>query len=122
MADIMLEAGEVIWQGDDIYIADGGNSIDQQAYLRLTCDVGESIFYPDYGSKLSEYLGRPYTAGNKALVETEAKVRLLEVQGIDEVEDVKIYIAEGEGVKRPCIYAKYSRANETVRSAIKLNV
>ena len=58
MQDILIVNGEVIWTGDDIFVTEGEDAIDQQAYLRATCDLGESIFYDGYGSKLFDIFGK----------------------------------------------------------------
>ena len=71
MQDILVVNGEVIWQEDDIFIIEGEDCIDQQAYLQATCDLGESIFYNGYGSRLFEYLGKLDSETNKALIEAE---------------------------------------------------
>lgn len=108
MQDILVVNGEVIWEGDDIFMIEGEEAIDQQSYLRATCDLGESIFYEEYGSRLFTYLGKPDTQTNKALIEAECMEILRKTEGISEVESVFFYWAETDGVKRPCLRAKYS--------------
>lgn len=111
LQDILVINGEVIWTGDDIFIAEGEDAIDQQAYLRATCDLGESIFYDGYGSRLFEYLGKPDTQTNKALIEAECREVLRKTEGISNVESVDFEWVEIEGEKKPSLRAKYCYEN-----------
>ena len=107
LQDILVVNGEVIWQGDDIFVTEGEDAIDQQAYLRATCDLGESIFYDGYGSKLFEYLGKPDTQTNKALIEAECMEVLRKTEGIADVENVAFEWVDIDGEKKPSLRAKY---------------
>lgn len=111
LQDILVINGEVIWTGDDIFIAEGEDAVDQQAYLRATCDLGESIFYDGYGSRLFEYLGKPDTQTNKALIEAECREVLRKTEGISNVESVDFEWVEIEGEKKPSLRAKYCYEN-----------
>ena len=111
LQDILIVNGEVIWTGDDIFIAEGEDAIDQQAYLRATCDLGESIFYDGYGSRLFEYLGKPDTQTNKALIEAECMEVLRKTERISNVESVAFEWVEIEGEKKPSLRAKYCYEN-----------
>lgn len=124
MSDLLVINGEVIWNGEDIYIAKGKDAIDQEAYLRATCDLGESIFYGDYGSKLFTYLGKPNTASNKALIEAEAKEVLLKTKGIKEVLEVSFRQIVIEDRLYPFIYTKYQYegSEKIVENTIKFLV
>ena len=107
MKDILVVNGEVIWTGDDVAMVEGEDCIDQQAYFRATCDLGESIFYDDYGSKFFEYLGKPDSQTNKALIEAECMEILRKTEGIENVESVAFEWVEIEGEKKPSLRAKY---------------
>lgn len=107
MSDILVVNGEILWENDEIYIVKNDEAIKQQAYLRSTCDLGESIFYDDYGSKLFEYLGKPYSESNKALIEAECKEILRKTKGIKEILEVNLFWANIEEQKKSCIFAKY---------------
>lgn len=107
MSDILVVNGEVVWNGEDLYIVKGNEAVDQEAYLRAVCDLGESVFYGDYGSKLFTYLGKPNTSANKALIEAEAKEVLLKTKGIKEVLEVSFRQIVIEDRLCPFIYAKY---------------
>ena len=124
LQDILVVNGEVIWEDDDIFIAEGEEAIDQQSYLRATCDLGESIFYEEYGCRLFEYLGKPDSQTNRALIEAECMEVLRKTKGISEVESVFFYWAEIEGVKKPCLKAKYSYEgnNNKVEAVFKFAV
>lgn len=111
MQDILVVNGEVVWQGDDIFVVEGEDAIDQQAYLRATCDLGESIFYEEYGSRLFEYLGKPDNETNKALIEAECMEILRKTEGIESVESVAFEWIEIEGQKKPSLRAKYYYEN-----------
>lgn len=107
MSDILVFNGNIIWEGDEIYIAGGNEAIEQEAYLRATCDKGESIFYSEYGSIIFKYFGKPYSETNKALIESEAKEILLQTDGIEEVLEINLkYVVIDDNVF-PCIFAKY---------------
>ena len=124
MKDILVVNGEVIWQGDDIFVAEGEDCIDQQGYLRATCDLGESIFYDDYGSRLFEFLGKPDNETNKALIEAECMEILRKTEGIGTVENVVLKWVEIEGEKKPSLRAKYTyeNTNKTVEATFKFAV
>jgi len=124
MQDILVVNGEVIWTGDDIAIAEGEDAIDQQAYLRATCDLGESIFYEEYGSKLFEYLGKPDTQTNKALIEAECMEMLRKTERIASVESAIFEWVEIEGQKKPSLRAKdcYENTNKKVEAVFKFAV
>ncbi len=107
MKDILVVNGEVIWTGDDIGMVEGEDCIDQQAYFRAICDIGESIFYDEYGSKLFEYLGKPYSETNKALIEAECMEVLRKTEGIADVENVAFEWVDVDGEKKPSLRAKY---------------
>jgi len=109
--DILVVNGELVWQGDDIFVVEGEDAIDQQAYLRATCDLGESIFYEEYGSRLFEYLGKPDNETNKALIEAECMEILRKTEGIESVESVAFEWIEIEGQKKPSLRAKYYYEN-----------
>ena len=124
LQDILIVNGEVIWTGDDIFIAEGEDAIAQQAYLRATCDLGESIFYDGYGSRLFEYLGKPDTQTNKALIEAECREVLRKTEGISNVESVAFEWVEIEGEKKPSLRAKYcyENTNKKVETVFKFAV
>lgn len=124
MSDIFVLNGDIVWEGDEIYIANDKDSINQQAYLRATCDLGESIFYNDYGSRLFTYIGKPNTESNKALIETEAKETLLKVKGISEVIETSLINVNIDDKIFPCIYAKYKYedSDKLIENTFKLSV
>lgn len=124
MSDIFILNGDIVWQGDDIYIVNDTDSVDQQAYLRASCDLGESIFYNDYGSRLFTYIGKPDTESNKALIETEAKETLLKVKGISEVIETSLINVNIDDKIFPCIYAKYKYedSDTVIENTFKLSV
>ena len=124
LQDILVVNGEVIWQGDDIFVTEGEDAIDQQAYLRATCDLGESIFYDGYGSKLFTYLGKPDTQTNKALIEAECMEVLRKTEGIADVESVAFEWVNVNGKRKPSLRAKYRYvgSNNKVETIFKFAV
>ena len=124
MKDILVVNGEIVWTGDDIAMAEGEDCIDQQAYLQATCDLGESIFYDGYGSRLFEYLGKPDNETNKAFVEAECMEVLKKTEGISNVESVVLEWVEIDGEKKPSLRAKYTyqNTNKTVEATFKFVV
>lgn len=124
MQDILVVNGEVVWQGDDIFVVEGEDAIDQQAYLRATCDLGESIFYEEYGSRLFEYLGKPDNETNKALIEAKCMEILRKTEGIESVESVAFEWIEIEGQKKPSLRAKYyyENTNKKIEAVFKFAV
>ncbi|QDX91064.1 DUF2634 domain-containing protein (plasmid) [Brevibacillus laterosporus] len=81
--DVMIANGEIVWNGDEIVMVEGERNVLQQAYLRCMADLGESSFFPEYGSTLRGYLGKPFTKENKLAAkiaaESEVTQRLLMV-------------------------------------------
>ncbi len=69
--DLLLWDGDVVWQGDDIVLCDGVSNKVQQAYLETITDKGESIFYPEYGTKIYQKIGKVLSDGNKELIRQE---------------------------------------------------
>ena len=124
MKDILVVNGEIVWTGDDIAMGEGEDCIDQQAYLQATCDLGESIFYDGYGSRLFEYLGKPDNETNKAFVEAECMEVLRKTEGISNVESVVLEWVEIDGQKKPSLRAKYTyqNTNKTVEAIFKFVV
>lgn len=124
MKDILVVNGEVIWEGDDIGIVEGEDCVDQQAYFRATCDMGESIFYDEYGSKIFEYLGKPDSQTNKALIETECMEVLRKTEGIADVESVAFEWVNVNGKRKPSLRAKYRYvgSNNKVETIFKFAV
>lgn len=124
MKDILVVNGEIVWMGDDIAMTEGEDCIDQQAYLQATCDLGESIFYDGYGSRLFEYLGKPDNETNKAFVEAECMEVLKKTEGISNVESVVLEWVEIDGEKKPSLRAKYTyqNTNKTVEATFKFAV
>ena len=124
MKDILVVNGEIVWMGDDIAMAEGEDCIDQQAYLQATCDLGESIFYDGYGSRLFKYLGKPDNETNKAFVEAECMEVLRKTEGISNVESVVLEWVEIDGQKKPSLRAKYTyqNTNKTVEATFKFVV
>lgn len=124
MKDILVVNGEIVWTGDDIAMVEGEDCIDQQSYLQATCDLGESIFYDGYGSRLFEYLGKPDNETNKAFVEAECMEVLRKTEGISNVESVVLEWVEIDGQKKPSLRAKYTyqNTNKTVEATFKFVV
>lgn len=124
MSDLLIVNGEVIWSGEDLYIVKGNHAVDQEAYLRTICDLGESAFYGDYGSKLFSYLGKPDTSANRAFIEAEAKEALLKTKGIKKVLQVSFRQILIDQTWYPFIYAKYQYegSEETVENTFKFLV
>lgn len=77
--DVMISNGEIVWNGDEIVMIDGERNVIQQAYLRCMADLGESSFFPEYGSTLRGYQGKSFTKENKIAAESEVTQRLLMV-------------------------------------------
>lgn len=69
--------------------------------------LSESIFYDEYGSKLFEYLGKPYSQENKALIEAECMEVLRKTEGIADVESVAFEWVDVNGEKKLSLRAKY---------------
>lgn len=107
MADILVVDGDVIWQSDEMAVIDGPDAVSQQAYLRAVCDLGESIFYDGYGSRLFQYLGKPFSESSQSMIEAEAKEVLLQTEGITEVLEVSLQTSLAEGKRYPSIFARY---------------
>ena len=116
--------GEIIWEGDNIFVAEGEDVIDQQAYFRAICDLGESIFYEEYGSRLFEYIGKPDSETNRALIESECMEVLRKTEGIESVESAVFQWVDIDGVKKPSLKAKYKYKNTdtTVETTFKFAV
>ncbi|WP_340701675.1 DUF2634 domain-containing protein [Brevibacillus borstelensis] len=112
-ADMLIIDGEIMWSGDTLATVTGIENVKQQAYLRLLTTLGESEFYPQYGTTLSEVLAKPYTPDNKKLAESIAREALLLVGTengpgwIEEVLDCRLLVQVIQGHQVKVLYAKF---------------
>lgn len=112
-ADILVINGEIMWTGDTLAVVSRVENVKQQAYLRLLTSLGESEFYPAYGSTLSEVLAKPYTPENKKIAESIAREVLLlvgtenGVGWIEEVTDCQLRIETVNEKQVKVLYAKF---------------
>ena len=79
--DLLLWDGDVVWQGDDILLCDGVSNKVQQAYLETITDKGESVFYPEYGTKIYQKIGKVLSSGNKELIQQEILAVFADMDG-----------------------------------------
>ena len=92
MSDILVVNGEIIWNHDDIYIISGDENIRQQAYLRSTCDLGESGLSQSYGSDIFKQLGKPDLTG----LEKAAREAINMTPGVAEIMSINCRIENPE--------------------------
>ncbi|MDO3680643.1 DUF2634 domain-containing protein [Paenibacillus ehimensis] len=106
-SDFLILNGEFVWEGDNLATVSGEDNVKQQAYLRLITDLGESVFFADYGSRLQMYLSKPFNEENKKKAEAEAKATLLRVGDgwIEQVLECRIELEDTSGKK--ILFAKY---------------
>ncbi|KKX52559.1 MULTISPECIES: hypothetical protein [Brevibacillus] len=111
--DILIIDGEIMWSGDTLATVTGIENVKQQAYLRLLTTLGESEFYPQYGTTLSEVLAKPYTPENKKLAESIARDVLLQVGTengtgwIKDVIDCQLLIQKIDEQQVKVLFAKF---------------
>jgi len=109
--DFLIINGDIVWEGDNISTISGEDNVTQQSELRMLSDLGENIFYRDYGAKLFSYLGRSFSTEVRKSAEAEARAALLRVgsangQGwIEQILECSITRIEGEKAFK--LYAKY---------------
>lgn len=96
MADILVVEGDIIWDGIDIAIIDSDENLKQQCYLRSITDEGENPFFKNYGGKVFDYVSKPFSYENKSKLESEIRKLLLNVEGIEMVSEVTVYLKEYE--------------------------
>lgn len=112
-SDLLVLDGAIVYNGYDLTTVSGIDNVNQQAYLRSVTDLGESIFYSNYGSKLYEYLAKPYTPENIEKVENEVRSLLLSIGSeygtpwISEILECQYTLKEVEGRTVKYIYTKY---------------
>ena len=94
MSDILVVNGEVIWNHDDIYIVSGDENIKQQAYLRSTCDLGESGLSADYGSRIFMQIGKP----DLKRLEKAAREAINQTAGVAEIININCRVEDAETV------------------------
>lgn len=112
--DLLLLNGDIVFAGDNLTTVSDEDNVKQQAYLRILTDLGESVFFPGYGTKLHTFLSKPYSDENARQAESEARAALLLVgtQGggpgwIEQVIECRLYLTEVSGKKAKMLYAKY---------------
>jgi hypothetical protein len=128
--DLLLFNGEFVWEGDNLATVSGADNIQQQAYLRLLTDQGESIFFRDYGCKLQTLLSKPFTPENKQRAEADAKAALMQVGNangtawIEQVLECKIELVTIDGKQAKRLFAKYLIRGEKAprQTSFKLEV
>ncbi|MCP1306479.1 DUF2634 domain-containing protein [Paenibacillus tyrfis] len=121
-ADFLILNGEFVWEGDNLATVSGEDNVDQQAYLQLITDSGESVFFTDYGGRLQMYLSRPFNDENKKKAEAEAKATLSRVgdRWIEQVLECRIELEETSGKK--VLFAKYLLQGSTTPRDINLKM
>lgn len=119
MSDILVLNGEVMWDSDTVAIVKNDEDIKQQAYLRSTCDLGESAFYSNYGSEIFKYIGKPYSESIKGLIEASAREALLNIKGIKEVISIEFipFVDKDNNVIDYYITSKYILDDGNVTSS-----
>lgn len=126
--DILVVDGEVMWNGDDIATVSGTENVLQQSYLRCTTDLGESVFFSDYGTLINSWAAKPYTPETKQQVETEARVTLLRVGDasgigwIEEILDCQYLLLTVDGQQVKTLYAKLKIRDESEPRDISINL
>lgn len=93
--DFLLWDGDVVWQGDDIVLCDGVSNKVQQAYLETITDKGESIFYPEYGTKIYQKIGKVLSGDNKELIQQEILAVFADMDGVILKELTLTEVAQG---------------------------
>lgn len=112
-ADLLIVNGEIMWSGDTLATVSGLENVKQQAYLRLLTTLGESEFFPGYGTTFSEVLAKPFTPENKKLAESIAREALLQVGTdsgpgwIEEVESCQLKLETVNGQHVKVLYSKF---------------
>ncbi|WP_019123646.1 DUF2634 domain-containing protein [Brevibacillus massiliensis] len=111
--DLLIIDGEIMWTGDTLATVSGLENVKQQAYLRLLTALGESEFFSNYGTTLSEVLAKPYTPDNKKTAESITREALLLVGTengpgwIEEVIDCQLLLTTVGGKQAKTLYAKF---------------
>lgn len=112
--DLLLQNGDIVFAGDNLATVGDEDNVKQQAYLRLLTDLGESVFFSDFGALFIIYASKPYTEENARKVEAEARVALLKVgtqsggeSWIEKVLECRLQLTEIDGKKVKMLYAKY---------------
>lgn len=111
--DLLLLNGDIIFAGD-LATVSGEDNVKQQAYLRLLTDLGESVFFPAYGTALQVFISKPYTDENAKKAEAEVRTALLRVGTqdggpgwIEQVIECRLYLSEVDGKQVKMLFAKY---------------
>lgn len=112
--DFLILNGEIVFAGDNLATVSGEENVRQQAYLRLLADLGESVFFPEYGTLLHTFLAKPYSDENARKAEAEARAALLRVGTqagglgwIEQVLECRLYLSKADGKKVKMLYARY---------------
>ncbi|OXM84612.1 hypothetical protein [Paenibacillus rigui] len=116
-SDFLIIDGDIVWEGDNLATISGEDNVKQQAELRMLADLGESIFFKEYGGKLFTHLGKTYSIEQKQAAESEARSVLLKVgnangQGwIEKVLECSITPVKGQKAFR--LFARYVLRGDT---------
>ncbi|MDR6883016.1 DUF2634 domain-containing protein [Bacillus sp. 3255] len=129
-ADLLLVAGEIVWEGDNLALASGEDNAKQQTELQVLTDLGEMVFYKDYGGRISSFLtGKTFTLENKVKAEAEVRSTLLKVgtvaggEGwIENVKECSISLTEVDGKQAFTIFAKYLLRGDVVERELNVTI
>jgi len=127
--DILILNGDIVFDMDNLSTVSSEDNIKQQAYLRLLTDLGESVFFLNYGTTLYTLLTKPYTEENARMVEAEARAALLLIgtqsggQGwIEQVFECQLQLITIEGKQVKMLYVKYLPRGETELQELQLSL
>jgi hypothetical protein len=124
--DLLLVDGDIVFDGDNLATVSSDTNVKQQAYLRMLADKGESVFFPDFGTKVYQYANKPYNEENARKVESEARAELLQVGAIngigwiEKVLECRYHLTKVDGKAVKTLYIKYLIRDETLSRELSL--
>lgn len=82
----------IVFVGDEVATVSGAENLKQQLTLRLLCEKGELIYYPEYGTRLYKLLTKSMTPNRIKEIQSEVADTCMQDPRVDEVIDVQVSV------------------------------
>ncbi|TYS55742.1 DUF2634 domain-containing protein [Bacillus infantis] len=88
--DIKLKS--IVFTGDEMATVSGAENLKQQLTLRLLCEKGELLYYPEYGTNLFKLLTKSLSPSRIQEIKREVTENCMDDPRTEEVLDVQVAV------------------------------
>ncbi|QYY44789.1 Phage baseplate assembly protein W [Aneurinibacillus thermoaerophilus] len=89
---------DIQFVGNEIATMSQIENIRNQLYLRLLCEKGELIYYPEYGTNLYRMLSKSMTPAQIQKIEGEVRDTIMQDPRVDNVQSVTVEVGKDDVV------------------------